>query len=295
MQNLWENEKRRLVDIFFERLAAGKDTVSMSDIREISPPVIFSAHATNFARKLLKSENPIRLETNQRYSLINGTAEEKLSTLQDWLISETVFTNKEIYHLCNFAIKFQFETLVRPKQSILETIFFTSSPKAKEDILVIIRGYGEKRAFIRKAARALKCVDEKIISKELLRLLLNRVERDVYKSTPVSAFLKDLELLLEFVDSVTGEKQATVHFNTVRGMLAERELLDFSNGFIQDEQKKEHWTLEEVECALNRYLLVGYHDNFSLPFVQPTTQLHNLGAPIKESIPTHDEKYTFKD
>ncbi len=285
MVNLWEEEKLRLTRMLYEKVTHGKEKVTYNDILAVKVPVFFEGCIKNQARRFINSENPIRIENRNRYNLDKVEVKKQFYLLKESLIRETYFTKAEIQQLSNFSVNFQFDILVRPLQKLIESIYKSNDSRKKDDIRIIIQGFGENRPFIKKLIDAIENLESESISREEFTAFARAVEQRVYKKIPISAFLEEISALMEFETTISGEEKTTIHSKVLSGMLKERGLHDMVEAFNDEAVKREYWPIDEVENVLERFLLVGPLDSYQPPpkekdplgaTLQPTFQLESV-------------------
>ncbi|MFQ6033058.1 MAG: hypothetical protein ACE5K2_09080 [Candidatus Zixiibacteriota bacterium] len=177
--------------------------------------------------------------------------------MKEALIGDTVFTKEEVTRLARLSVNFQFDGLVRPRQTMIKVLFNTTDQRDKEDVLIVVQGFGDNRPFIQKLITSIENLDSKIITRQDFEELITRLETAVYDKKPISAFLKDINLLIKFEASITGAEHRRVRSQVLLGMLTERGLGSLADGIKHEASNKEFWTFKEIENALERHLLVG--------------------------------------
>jgi hypothetical protein len=253
--NIWENEKRRLADILLQRAAASAETVPCHELIGCGFPELFELLAKNHARKIFDEFQPVALHAGPRYNLQSLRVQRQLTLLENQLVQETLFSKEEIKALAERAVNFQFDVLVRPRQKLLEVLYSSASERKPEDVLVVARGFGDERPFIRKLIRTFSKFDSEIVSREVLQELSSAAERAVYRESPISAFMLEIKLFTEFEAAITGRPCLTIASATVLGLLTERELYYQHAELTEEAATKDCWTIPEVESALQRFWL----------------------------------------
>lgn len=257
LSQLWESEKQRLVEILLKRISQGREKVNCQEIMEGEFPEVFQVCVKNYARKLFDEEKPLRIYSQERYDLQNEQFKKKFADLKEALIGDTVFTKEEVTRLARLSVNFQFDGLVRPRQTMIKVLFNTTDQRDKEDVLIVVQGFGDNRPFIQKLITSIENLDSKIITRQDFEELITRLETAVYDKKPISAFLKDINLLIKFEASITGAEHRRVRSQVLLGMLTERGLGSLADGIKHEASNKEFWTFKEIENALERHLLVG--------------------------------------
>lgn len=257
LSHLWESEKLRLSQILFIRVTGGKEQLRYQDILDKGFPHIFEICVKNRARKLFSKDQPVQLNPSARYNLESPHIQATFEQLKTLLLQETVFTRDELFELVKVSINFQYDVLVRPRQKLREILFKSKAQSSKEDISVVVKGFGEERPFIHNLIQAIESIDSQVISKEGFEKLTKQIEQDVYRQTPIAPFLKEISLLLDFETTVTGENQSLIRSHVLTGMLRERELTSALNEINTEAKRKDHWSINEIESVLERHFLVG--------------------------------------
>ncbi|NIR48521.1 hypothetical protein GWO43_08830 [candidate division KSB1 bacterium] len=253
----WQTEKRRLADILYRRATQGKEKVPYKEIVNKSFPEVFETCVRNYARRMFSSENPIRLEDRGRYDMENREVKEYVYGLKKAIIHQTIFENEEIRQLCNFAVDLEFNILTRPRRAILDLLFASSDQRSKEDILTVLQGFGGDRPFIHKLLKTIENLGFESIGRDKYEIMSRPLEKQIYSETPISAFLIDSNLFMDFENAITGQQDRKIRSNIVLGMLKERELDQMVRSFAKETSDKDSWTAEEIENTMDRFLLVG--------------------------------------
>ncbi len=253
----WQHEYERLAHRLVERCLGGNDRVRFETILEHDFPEIYLYMVKLRAKKVLASEKPFEVHPSERYRFDSVEFREQLTVFRENVLRQTLLTRGEIEEAASGSTKVQAEILVRPRQKLLEMLFAKRELCRTEDALIIVRGFGERRAFVERMVAMLRNQETSQMLKEDLSNLAKRVEVAVYKETPVSSFLMDLILLLQFENACTGEEQALVRSEVLLDMLSARELEMPLKDFREEAKEKDFWTLTEIENSLERHLLVG--------------------------------------
>ncbi len=276
--NIWESEKRRLTDILLERATAQSETVPYHELIERGFPELFETLVKNHARKILDESQPVALHAGPRYNLQSPRVQSQLTILKDQLVQETLFSKEEIKLLAERAVNFQFDVLVRPRQKLLEVLYQSANERKPEDVLVVARGFGEERPFIRKLIRAFTRFDSEIVSREVFQERSAVAERAVYRESPISAFMLEIKLFTEFETAITAQESLTIPSTTVLGLLTERELYYLVDELTEEAATKDCWTIPEVESALQRYWLSAPFDSHTRRNDQHEPHLESPGT-----------------
>lgn len=257
LRELWENEKQRLADILFNRIIQGKTKVCSKDILNGKYPEGFQLYVKNQAVRIFEQEKPIQCHNRDRYNLQSDQIERYFRVLRSILIQETYFTHQEVNRMTSFAINFQYDALVRPRQALSQALFKTKDRLNKNDVLEMLLGFGEDRPFIQKLISSIESFNNQIVTENAFNELATVLEREVYKKIPISAFMKDVSLLSKFETSITGKENHNLTSQVLLGMLKERSLNHLVNGLQDEAMERNCWSFEEIESALERQLLVG--------------------------------------
>ncbi|MFQ5863732.1 MAG: hypothetical protein ACE5IW_00725 [bacterium] len=276
VSKLWETEKKRLVEILLRRISHGKEKIRHEEIIDGEYPEVFQVCLKNYARRVFEQEKPLQISTQSHYDLQGEQIKKQLEDLKETLIRETLFTKEEIIHLAKVSVNLQFDALVRPRQTTIEVLFNTTNQRDKDDVLVVVQGLGENRPFIQRLVSAIENLDTETITRQDFEELTRPLEIEVYNEKPISTFLKEINLLIKFEASITGEENRSVNSQVLLGMLNERGLGPIADGMKEEALSKEFWTFKEIENALERHLLVG--------------GLEHLKSPANEEATLHDRK-----
>lgn len=265
LSKLWTTEKRRLADVLFERVIKGRERIPYQEMVSCGFPEFFEACIRHRARKIFRTEDPVEVNTNDRYNIQETELKNQLLFLERVFVSATIFRREEIRAVADFAVNFQFDVIVRPRQTLEEILFRSSNSQNKSDVSVVLKGFGDSRLFVKKMLKKIEAMDSETIDQENFEGISRTVERQIYDETPLSALLDDVNSLIEFEASITGKEDRGVHSDVLLGMLEERDLYDMANELTPEASGKEFWSVAEIENALERYLLVGRLDHSSLP------------------------------
>ncbi|MFQ5823352.1 MAG: hypothetical protein ACE5JB_04785 [bacterium] len=262
VSKLWESEKQRLTEILFRRVTQGKEKVVYNYILKGEFPEVFLVYVKSHACRLFDEEKPLRFSNQERYNLKSDQIKKQFEALKEILIRETLFSKEEIRRLIKIAVSFQYDALVRPRQTIIEILFKSTDKRNKDDVLVVIQGFGDDRPFIKKLVASIESTVTEIHTRQALDELTRQLETDVYNEKPISTFLKEIKLLIKFEASITGEDNQRVKSQVLLGMLKERDLRLMADGIEDEALSKDYWSFEEIENALERHILVGELEYF---------------------------------
>ncbi|MFQ5636795.1 MAG: hypothetical protein ACE5IR_02230 [bacterium] len=261
---LWESETSRLANSLFERVLNGHEKKAYREIVGHGFPEFFEAAVKQHAKKVIKTENPIRINLKDRFKRQNQEFDDRLSSLQEILATGTIFNKEELQPLAEYSIIFQFDVIVRPRQTLMDVLYSDSKPRKKTDVLVIAAGFGCERPFIAKTILALRNVEFDLIDQDKFDVISKAIEKQVYDEVPVSAFLRDVNLLMKLQKAAMGCRVNGLSPKTILGMLRERDLHEMAEGLKKETLSDEAlWSPAKIENALQRYLLVGGVDNFN--------------------------------
>ncbi|MFQ5649492.1 MAG: hypothetical protein ACE5IY_06080 [bacterium] len=295
----WHDEIQRLADTLVKRCLTDRERVQLRDIADQGFPEIFTCMAKSHARKLFALERPFQLAQSDRYDFESTAFRRIADEFMEEVLAETVFHLAELQELANKSVEFQIDVLVRPRQKFLQVLFQEQEQFGRDDALTVIRGFGEKRAFVERIVAILKSKEEPNLLKLDMSSLARKAEMAVYKETPVSTFLNEILLYLEFETEVTGEAQTLLSSQILLEMLKERELDDVFEDLGQEAQEKDSWTVTEIESALERHLLVGILEQRSASggetdsFVAGGLDLGGLHLPKRPRAPHKKKKHEF--
>jgi len=252
----WAAKAGHLTSVLVARICAGDEGVPLSKFQDMDIPEIVRGHAILRAQKLFENASPLRVENSGRIDLNNADVQRQLQTLKACLLRETLLTKSEIDEIVTWAVTFQLHILVRPRQKLLEVLFRNNATVNRETVETVLHGFGDERAVVRKMIAALDDLKTEAIEEESFSALVRLAEQEVFKQTPVTAFMTDVKLLLEFESEIAGMPKKQLSSFDVSGLLRERGL-DVARLQVQQElQDKEGWTPEEIEDSLARHLLL---------------------------------------
>lgn len=262
MSNYLDNYSQRLVTALHLNVTRAKERLTLDEIISGSFPEMFSACAKTFAKKLFNLNRPFKLNGDERYHFQDtDRLARKLEVMDDFLIGGFLFTEDEITQLVDYSVKLQFSILIGPRNTLSEMLFNVRNERSVDDVVVVAEGFGSNRPFITKLVHALQAGRHDSIDHTGFENLARRIEQKIYKETPISALINDLQLLLEFEGAVIEEKTPRIRTELLLTMLAERELQDLFDEIRRRESETQFWTLDEIEYALERFLLVGPFEN----------------------------------
>lgn len=252
----WAAKAGHLTNALVARICAGDEGAPLSNFQDLNIPEIVRGYAILRAQKLLEKASPLRLENSGRIDLKNADLQRQLQTLQACLLRETLLTKAEIGEIVTWAVTFQLHILVRPRQKLLEILFRNNAPVNRGTVETLLHGFGDERAVVRKMIAALDDLKAEAIEEESFSALVRLAEQEVFRQTPVTAFMADVKLLLEFESEIAGMPKKQLSSFDVSGLLAERGLDAAQQQVQQKLQDKAEWTPEEIEQTLARHLLL---------------------------------------
>lgn len=251
-----KQEKDRLTHRLIDNVSLSNEQAPLKRILEGKYPILFQELAKKEAYKILAYENPIELKTSKRFDFDGEKFKSQFSDLKKSILLELFFSAKEIKKFAKFSVWFQFDIIVKPRQTILNILFKQEKEVDKTTALDIIAGFGEDRPFVRKLIAALDNENTTKIQVEDINKLSEKTEKNVYKLTPISSFLIDVGLYLDFEISITGDYQTLFRSEILHEMFTKRGLGAVSKA-IAAEEERDFWTITEIENAFERFLLVG--------------------------------------
>lgn len=254
---VWQHEKQRLWDILLQRVTSGSEPVRVRDLHNKGYPETFEALARLYAERRLLEESPIQIQDETRFDPHDDEVQHSLDELEKKISVTRILSNQELKEIANSAIPLAFDILTRPRQTLLEKLFDAHESQQVSDLLTVLSGFGEGRPFIERLMRALEAWSPDDISQMDFVTLASDVEKEVYKTTPLSAFMNEIDLMLKFEGAITGETHFVVKSEILLGLLKERGLDDMAEALRDEAQSKEFWTPDEIENALERFILVG--------------------------------------
>lgn len=278
---IWEKEKQRLRDVLLQGIASRQEQVRVLDVRNQGYPEAFEALARLYAERRFGDENPIRIEEGELFDIRESETQRRLHELQETLVLTRVLSKGELQQIAESAISLGLDILVRPRQTLLEKLFDSAESQQIADLLTVLSGFGEERPFIQKLIQELEESEAAEISQEDFVKLAANVETQVYKQTPISAFMADIDLMLKFEGAVTGETHFVVKSDILLGLLKERGLAEMGDALSDEAESKDFWTPDEIENALERFILVGFEDEESeeheVEHIDATTEERDVG------------------
>lgn len=288
MSNYLDNYSQRLVTALHLNVTRTKERLTLDEIISGSFPEMLQACAKTYAHRLFNLNKPLKLNGNERYHFQDTVRlARKLEVMDDFLIGGFLFTEDEITQLVDYSVKLQFSIIIRPRHTLSEMLFNVRNERSVDDVVVVAQGFGSSRPFITKLVHALQAERHDSIDHAGFENLARRIEQKIYKETPISALINDLQLLLEFESAVIEEKTPRVRTELLLTMLAERELQDLFDEIRRRESETQFWTLDEIEYALERFLLVGPFEN-SEEAEHEDTEVASFDSLFNESIALGD-------
>lgn len=251
-----KQEKDRLTQRLIDDISLSNEQVPLKKILQKKYPLLFQERAKKEAYKILDQENPIELKTGKRFNFDGDIVKTQVSDLKKSILLELFFSAKEIKKFAKFSVWLQVDIIIKPRQTILNILFKKEKEIDKTVAMDIIAGFGEERPFIRKLIAALDNENTTKIQMEDINKLSEKIERNVYKLTPISSFLTDVGLYLDFEISITGDSQTLFRSEILQEMFTKRGLERVSKS-IAAEEERDFWTITEIESAFERFLLVG--------------------------------------
>src|SRR3990172_4443251 len=256
-KQFWKNEAERLSESLCNKTMQGEQKVSLHQILAGYYPVIFKEYVKRNARKLLQEEHIIQINHSSRFNYDSLKLQEQLNQLKEAVLSETVFTRTEIEKFSRFMVAFQLDILLAPRQTFLNLTFRERNEFNKEAAIVILSGFDEERPFVRRLKEALERIDKDTIYRDEIYKIAEKIEQKVFKLTPISALLQEINCYIEFESAATGDHQTLVCSELLLRLLKERNQLTLFKQFEAEAHDKDFWTITEIENALERFLLVG--------------------------------------
>jgi len=251
----WQQQKQHLVSALREKVVGDREQAIYRELVQEDLPEFFQVYLRNQARKIFQEERPVRLRASSRYDFGDPDLKKDLMTLRERIIAGTVFSQEELTRVIETSIHIQFDVLVRPRQTMEEMLFRNHSERQRQDIIVIVQGFGEERPFVRELLVELRSREDDQITSEEFHRLATQVEDRIYTIKPISTFLQELTSYLQFEKKVTSIERNTVSGAMVVGMLKERRLNDLAASLESEAETKNEWPLNEIEAALEGVLL----------------------------------------
>ena len=255
--DLWKSEKRRLSDFLYQRAVRGRESVPLEELLEGVYPEFFLATLKVRARRIVENDLSVQVHTPSRYRLDLAQIEEGFAESRAALLQHLLFSAEEVQAVVEFSVAFQYDVLVRPRQTLDEILYGNDEPRKREDVLVILAGFGEDRPFIKKMQTTLEQLQLETITRDRYDVIARAIEKEVYEQKPISAFMTDVQALLAFESAAKGEEVHELGSEVLLGMLWERQLRNMAGELREEAGEKASWSLTEVESALERSLLIG--------------------------------------
>jgi hypothetical protein len=252
-----ENYYRRLVSGLHLKALQRREKVTLNDLLVNSLPEIFLASAKLYARKAFEKETPLALNGHGRYDFCGvDQLKEQMEPLRETLLLATLLTDDEVGQLSEFSTRLQLDIYLKPRQALTALLFKSKNEKSVEDIVAVAEGFDVDRPFIQKIVLVAESWQSDTMSRDQFDDMAQRVEYKVYKETPVSALLKDINLLLDFQNQIL-DNGSFIQTQVLLAMLQNRNLQGVFNEISKHDLEKQSWAVDEVEHALERFLLVG--------------------------------------
>ncbi|MCG8608350.1 hypothetical protein MJD09_25610 [bacterium] len=252
-----ESYYQRLVTGLHLKALQGREKVTLKDLLANPLPEIFLASAKIYAQITFEKETPFALNGHGRYDFCYvDQLKEKMKPLKEALLLATILTDDEVGQLSDFSARLQLDIYLRPRQALTTQLFKSKNVKLIEDVIIVAEGFDTDRPFVQKLIGFAESWQPETISRDQFEDVARRLEQKTYKETPVSALLKDMNLLLEFQHAILADA-SVVQTQVLLAMLQNRNLNGMFDEISRYDVDKRSWSLDEVEHALERFLLVG--------------------------------------
>ena len=181
-------------------------------------------------------------------------------------------------------------------QTILKILFKKNEKVDKTASIDIISGFDESRPFIRKLIAAIENENSTSLTFDELTRLSEKIEKNVYKLTPISAFLTDVGLYIDYEISIPNDHHTLFRPEILYEMLTKRGI-DTILKTIQSEEDRDFWTITDIEnvffisvIRFNYHILI-FDLNYLSPHLHFTT--HNSHLTTHNSqLTTHNSQLT---
>ncbi len=270
----WQNEIERLASRLLDRCLSGRESVRFEEIAEQDFPEVFHYMVKLLVQNHFASESPFSLSHSSRYDFDSVEFREACESFRREVLNKALVSRAELETLALSAVRLETEILVRPRQTLLDLVFQERTECRCADVLTVVRGFGERRAFVERVVTHLRNFDQGLIGKDDVQAIANKAEITVYKETPVSALLTEVLLYQKFEAEATGETQSMVRSQILLEILKNRDLDEMFEDLRKQAGDKELWTVTEIENFLERFLLIGSMDE---PPTQPKSRTEHSG------------------
>jgi len=257
MLNLWTAEKERLSTLLLTAIAGEADHVSAGDVLKKPLPELLHVYVRRHVKRRLKEEQIVSYQPSASLVVDEALVRAKVQKLTDELVPHVFLNRDELGKLIQKVLSFQIDILVRPRQKLTEILFSRADTRKIEDVLEILDKAHEDRPFMLSLIRSVRKMSQDEISKAQFVALAQENERAAYAEKPLSTIMRDIHLYLEFVSSLSPKADRLMSSSILLALLAERGLDAMRTEFEQEAREKAYWTVEEIESALQRHILVG--------------------------------------
>ncbi len=256
---LWQQEKALISDLLVRRIIGqeDKETFTYDELLRRPLPEFLRLHLKSQARRFLQEEKPVSWNPSARYRFDEPEVREAIERVLGLLLLKTRFSRAEIKRWVELGVNFQVDILVRPRQALLNLFFRRQQVRSREEIVHTLEQLAEGRPYLTALAQLVMQGPETIDAPTFERLTA-RAEEQTYGSRPLASFMSDVAKLEDFFRLSGQTNGEVVRTEQLMSMLRERNLPDIAEGIAElaAARKTSHWTLAEIETALERQLLL---------------------------------------
>jgi hypothetical protein len=260
----WEQEKEKLALVLTERLLRGREAIPFSELNQTAlfrnqaldkVGEIALALLRQQARRIIRQEKPLVLQSKRRFELDDAEMHEQLRRLRNSLAARLFFARNELHAAVTFAVRLQFDLLTKPPAALEQLIYPCSPVRQKADIAVILAGLNEDHPFIAAIQSLLGEYPDGPMTKEKFLEVCRGAEKEIYGAHPVAAVMTDLRAYQKFCASIDLSNTARISSPAVLRLLRERGLYELAEKALPEFTQQQWLSIPEIELLLEHCLV----------------------------------------
>lgn len=219
-----EIEKSQLSAAVQKRLIGTKTTIRYKELLDQKIPTFLKNYLQNNVQKIIHTEEPIQFNNSKRFDF----EYEKIGHAKNELIKAfeeaTIFNREELIEIIDRTIELQFDLLVKPAATLLNILYRKRSDQIQTDILKILEGLNDHRAYFVTLKKNIEEYDQYHIVTENFKHILDKTETDVYQNQFIHAMLSDIDAFLNFLNLIHGVESSKIDVSILKLLLLERKI-----------------------------------------------------------------------